>query len=111
MKNEHGKIDGDLRVQEEFNLHGMVTGSVRVDPRGILRLHGMVSRDLVLEPSSHADLYGMVIGNVVNRGGHLRVFGMINGALHHEAGETLVHPGAVVQGGIVGSTGALEESS
>ena len=53
----------------------------------------------------------MVNRNGVNRGGRTRVFGMINGDLLHEAGEIRLHPKAVVQGGIVGSTAVLEESS
>jgi hypothetical protein len=109
VETEEGKVDGDFRVQGKFTLQGMIKGSVIVDSGGVFHLRGLVSRDLSLEPGSQADLRGLVIGDVVNRGGRLRVFGRISGALRHEAGETLVHPRAVVRGGIVGSTSVLEE--
>ena len=51
MKTEHHKLEGDLRVDEEFRLHGMISESVLVAPQGIFHLYGMVSRDLYLEPA------------------------------------------------------------
>jgi len=108
VKSEHGKIDGDLRVREEFALHGMITGTVIVEQSGILHLHGTVCQDLILEQGSRVDLHGMVTGNVLNRGGRLRVFGTITGALRHAAGQTLLDPKAVVRGDVIGSTEVLQ---
>lgn len=111
MKTEHGKIEGDLRVGEEFSLFGMVRGSVFVAPQATLHLYGMMCSNLYLEPGSRVEISGMVSGTVVNQGGSLRVFGMVKGGLRHESGETVVHPKAVIKGRIIGPIAPLEESS
>jgi len=98
MRVEHGKIEGDLSIYEHFTLHGMITGTLTVKDGGQVMLHGMVSRDLILDPGSKVDLHGTVTGNVLNRGGQLRVFGTINGSIREEGGSTVVEPGAVVGG-------------
>ena len=45
-------------------------------------------------------LHGMVIGDVVNNGGHLEVFGMITGKLIRNRGKSIVDPKAVIEGGL-----------
>src|SRR5262245_27020803 len=109
MKLEHGKLDGNVRVVDELALYGMVTGDVTVAPNATLHLHGMACRNLTLEPESHVDLHGMVTGNVMNGGGHLRVYGTVNGQLTHHSGVTKIHSNAVIHGGASGPTQILEE--
>jgi cytoskeletal protein CcmA (bactofilin family) len=102
MTEEHGKIDGDLSVEGDFVLHGMVTGTVTVNDGGDLVLNGMV-RDLVITPGGRCVLHGTVANNVVNRGGMLAIFGTINGALDTTDGSTTIDPGAVIGGKHAGS--------
>ncbi len=68
MRAERGKIEGNLRVADGLDLHGMVTRTVSVAPRRRLELRGTVCRDLVLEEGSSGHLYGTVSGDVYNRG-------------------------------------------
>jgi hypothetical protein len=63
------------RVAEDFALNGVVTGSAG---GAALELRGMVAQSLLLEPGSRVELRGKVSGNVINNGGHLRVFGLID---------------------------------
>jgi hypothetical protein len=91
-------IKGSLKIANELTLNGMVTDDVTVQAGGHLVVHGMCCRDLVLERGSRVELHGMVVGNVVNCGGVLAVYGMINGSLFEEAGETLISPAAKVLG-------------
>lgn len=98
---EHGKVEGSIRIDSDYELHGMITGSATVVDGGRLILNGMACKDLNIEPRGSVLLHGMVIGNVYNRGGHLEIYGMIKGSLHKEGGETIVDDNAVIQGGIV----------
>jgi cytoskeletal protein CcmA (bactofilin family) len=102
MNIEHGKIEGDLRLDHPLVLHGMVTGTITVVSGGVLALHGMCSR-LVIEPGGEVELHGTVGGNVTNRGGNLQVYGTIGGLLwadNTEHGSSVVHRDAVVNGGV-----------
>lgn len=98
MKMIEHKIEGDTRIEEDTELRGMITGNVMVAPGVTLELRGMVLGSLGLERSSRVYLRGMVTGNVENRGGHLEVWGMVDGRISRQDGITIVHPKAVVSG-------------
>lgn len=100
MAIEHGKIEGDLVVDSNLTLHGMVTGSITVVNGGFLALHGMCCHNLVVERGARVELHGTVSGNVLNRGGQLDVHGTVAGHVHTERdGDTSIAPNAVVRGG------------
>lgn len=96
MVEETGKIEGDLRIDGDFVLRGMVTGTVTVTDGGYCELHGVIGKDLIVEPGGIVTLHGMVIRDVFNLGGDLEIFGMIHGALHDQKGSTLVDAEAVI---------------
>jgi cytoskeletal protein CcmA (bactofilin family) len=101
MRVERGIIEGDLEVEDDLSLPGMVTGNVTVLDGGTLELNGTCGKNLILEDGATAFLNGTVNGSVYNRGGKLEVCGIIYGSLHKEAGETFVDRNAVIQRGIV----------
>lgn len=96
MTEATGKIEGDLQVESDYLLRGVVTGSITVGAGGYLELHGMVCRDLNIEPGGIVALHGTIAGDVYNRGGDLEVYGVVVGALHNEGGATVVDPEAVI---------------
>ena len=98
MKTAHGKIDGNLFLDYQMVLHGMVTGDIVVNKDGILYLHGMCSKNLIIQDGGKVYLFGMVLGNVQNRNGYLEVYGIIKGRLMTENGETVVDKKAIVGG-------------
>ena len=51
---------------------------------------------LILLKHSEVGLHGIVQGNVVNRGGHLHVYGQVHGSLVKESGTSIVDPKAKV---------------
>jgi hypothetical protein len=92
MRAEHGKIEGNLRVADGFDLHGMVAGTVSVVPGRRLELRGTDCRDLVLEEGLSFHPYGTVSGEVSNRGGEPLVYGSIGGTLHRQGGTSASTP-------------------
>jgi hypothetical protein len=97
MTAEHGKIEGDLMVESSFTLHGLVAGNITVRHPGVLRLRGMCSGNLVVEKEAEAYLYGTVGGDALNRGGSLRIYGIVGGRLETmENGDTFVHMNALI---------------
>lgn len=96
MKPIHGKVEGDTVVDVDTRLDGMIVGNVRVTHDATLHLNGMVVGKLEVEPLSRVLLRGTVNGDVMNRGGHLEVWGKVSGHLIRESGVTIVHPNAAV---------------
>jgi cytoskeletal protein CcmA (bactofilin family) len=99
LREEAGKVEGDLTLGDDLILRGMVTGDVSV-PRGRrLELFGMICGDVKLEPGASAAVRGMVLGSVIN-GGDLDVWGTIEGTVEDAGGRSTLHPGAVVHGAL-----------
>ena len=104
MRTERGTIEGDLDVQENFILYGMVTGNILVSG-GILHLHGMCLKNVIVRSGGIAKLNGMVSGDAINEGGSLEVHGTVNGAVRTLNGTTVVSPSAVVVRGVSQASG------
>lgn len=111
MKKTHGKLEGDLTVSEDFELHGTASGNAVVKSGATLQLHGTVGGDLHVEPGAIVGLHGTVNGDAVNDGGILRVFGTIHGTLIQNSGDTAVDDRAVIDGGIRGAVTMVHRHS
>ena len=96
MKKE--KINGDYTIDADLEFHGMVTGNATVIKNVNLILHGMICKSLSVEKDGFAVIYGTISGDLVNKGGRVEVFGMVNGKLIENYGETIIHSGAVING-------------
>lgn len=96
MKIIHHRIESAVRLEEDTQLHGTIAGNVAVAPNITLELYGTVVGKLELEPASKIVLSGTVHGDVVNRGGHLEVYGTVYGRIVRQEGVTIIDPNAVV---------------
>lgn len=97
MRTINEKYEGNAVLDEDTLLNGMIVGCVSVLNNVTFQLNGMVIGDVILEAGATVHLNGMVNGNVINKGGHIEVFGTINGLLSREGGDTIVDPKAVVR--------------
>ena len=100
MKVIRDKVEGNIVLSEDTQLHGMIVGSVMVSKDSVLQLHGMIIGSLTLREESTVYLHGTVIGDVINEGGHLQVFGTVKGKVVRKDGETIVDSKAMVFEGI-----------
>jgi len=96
MDVEHGKIEGNLQVQKEFNLHGLVTGNIIVLSGGILHLHGLCGGNVYVEKDGVAYIHGTISKHLENRGGYVEVWGSIAGNVFTLDGETKIDDDAVI---------------
>ncbi len=79
MKVEEGRIEGDITVDEEFQLDGIISGNITVVSGGSLILHGTCLGSLTIESDASANVHGTVVGDVHNQGGQLEVHGSVEG--------------------------------
>jgi len=100
MKVIHETIEGDATLREDTAFHGTINGSMTVAERVQAFFHGIVNGQLILNNNSTVYLHGTVNGDVINRGGHLEIFGVVNGRVMREAGESTIHPKAIVRDGV-----------
>ena len=89
-------IEGDIQVDKQLVIRGVVVGSITVVGSGVLTLLGTCTQNLVVEKGAEVYLSSMttVMGDVFNCGGYLEIHGAILGSLHTESGNTIVDYGA-----------------
>ena len=85
--------EGNLHVEQDLNLVGVVTGTVTVFACRFI-LEGTVMKDLVVQTDGTAVVRGAVLGDlVVKRGGSAIIHGDVLGAVLNEGGEVeIVNP-------------------
>ena len=93
MSIETGKIEGDFTVESNFQLDGIITGSVTVKSGLHFQLNGVVNKDIFIENGASAQINGVVSGSITNAGGTLIINGIVNGAV---SGQAEIHPNAIV---------------
>jgi autotransporter passenger strand-loop-strand repeat protein len=72
------------------NVDGVIDGDATVAEGTHLCLNGMITGNLTVEAGATCELRGTVIGSVINNGGDLQVFGLIQGSLVRQGGRTTV---------------------
>ena len=90
------KEDLQLKGSDVIVVHGQISGDVFVRGSSTLILHGIIRGSVWVEDQGAAFIHGMVSGDVTNNGGRVKHYGMIKGKLNKLAGETVVHPRALV---------------
>jgi len=98
MRISNREIDGDIIINEPFQLHGMIKGSATVVSGGNFVLHGTCCHNLLVKPGSTVRIHGTVIGNVFNDGGQLEIYGTVGGSLYNSSGQTFVAEDSMISG-------------
>lgn len=112
MREERGKIQGDLVIFEPYELWGSITGNVKIMEGGKVYVRGAIYGDLDVQRGGRVHVFGNVSGNLtvhreakvihsgvlggeaLNLGGRLYIdhMGRVVGRIHTKAGETRVDP-------------------
>ena len=79
MKRRGGITDGDLRVDHDGDVDGIVGGTVTIAAGCRADVSGIVSGDLIVKEGAVVEMSGILSGRVINRGGQVRVTGMVSG--------------------------------
>lgn len=70
-----GKHEGNLVLNSDLDLHGMVCGNLVVSDGCRADIHGMVTGRITVEKGGALILRGMVCKGLCNNGGKAEVFG------------------------------------
>lgn len=89
---------GTIIIQDEQVLTGVINEVLIVSAGGDLTLLGMSDRDIIVEEGGAAYIYGIAVQNVLNRGGELEIYGVVDGYVHTDAGNTFIAPEALIVG-------------
>lgn len=82
MKEERGRVYGDVTIAEPYTLHrsGAISGDVRVVEKGKAWLRGNVGGDLIVDYGGRVHVYGHIHGDLIMfRGCKVVVSGAIAG--------------------------------
>ncbi|KIL46946.1 hypothetical protein KP77_25150 [Jeotgalibacillus alimentarius] len=97
MKEIEGKIEDNIEIEEDTVLRGMIVGDVQVIGSAEFILSGMVVGDITLYENTNVYIRGTVSGDVINKGGSLEVYGVIDGKLIKEQGTNLIDKDAIIE--------------
>ena len=78
MREERGKLAGDITISDDVTLWGTIAGTVTVKDGGKLYMRGAIFGNLVVQD-----------------GGRVHVFGNISGDLRVEEGSKVIHSGII----------------
>ena len=80
MKDERGRVYGDITINERYTLWGAVSGDVRVVEGGKVWLRGNIGGDLIVDFGGRVHVYGHVGGDLLMfRGSKVILSGVIAG--------------------------------
>jgi cytoskeletal protein CcmA (bactofilin family) len=101
MREERGKIAGNVSVTERYTLWGMIIGDVHVQKTGKFYLRGSIYGNLIVEEGGRAHIYGTVQGKVtVEPYAKVIHSGIIGGDLLNRGGRLYVELTAKTMGKI-----------
>lgn len=103
MRISSQEIKGDVIVDDSFQLNGSITGNATIISGGEFILHGTCGRDLIVEPGAVVHIHGTVMGNILNNGGQVEIYGVVGGDIYSFSGETFVSEDSVISGRRVNS--------
>lgn len=90
------KIKGDLTLEQDIVLRGMIVGNVTVKSNVEFIVHGQIKGNVFIHENSNVIVYGQINGDVINDGGYLEIYGMVK-RLFRERGKTFIDENAVIR--------------
>jgi cytoskeletal protein CcmA (bactofilin family) len=101
MREERGKLSGDVVINELYTLWGMIAGNVTVVEEGKLYLRGSVYGNLTVEYGGRVHIYGNVQGDLTAKFGAKVIHGgVVGGDIVNEGGRIFVELAAKTLGKI-----------
>lgn len=101
MREERGRIAGDMVVNEPLELWGSVGGSVTVVDGGKCYVRGAIYGDLIVQQGGRVHVFGNITGNlIVHEGAKVIHSGVIGRDAINEGGRLVVEATSKVMGKI-----------
>jgi predicted acyltransferase (DUF342 family) len=99
MREERGKLTGDIEINELYTLWGAIAGTVTVVEGGKLYLRGSIYGDLVAQSGARVHIFGNVQGKVtVHPDAKVIHSGTVGGDMINLGGRLLVDRASKVMG-------------
>jgi cytoskeletal protein CcmA (bactofilin family) len=106
MREERGKLSGDVVIDELYTLWGMIVGNVNVVEEGKLYLRGSIYGDLTVEFGGRVHIYGNVQGKLTTRRGAKVIHGgVVGGDIVNEGGRIFIELAAKTMGKVKTKSG------
>jgi predicted acyltransferase (DUF342 family) len=99
MREERGKLKGNLVIKELYTLWGMIVGNVKVIEGGKLYLRGSIYGNLTVEEGGRAHIFGNLQGKLTVHGDAKVIHsGVIGGDILNRGGRLYIERVATVMG-------------
>lgn len=88
---------GDVLTTEDITIRGILDGQLSVNAHHNAHIFGIVTKNVIAYKDSAVRINGIVKGDVINKGGIIEIYGIVNGRLTTIDGDTRVSPNAIVR--------------
>ncbi len=95
MKEIKEHLRGELKIDSDTIILGMISGNVTVENSAILEIHGTINGNINIGADTLVIIQGRVSGNIVNKG-TCEIYGSITGELIKEGGEFMIDEKAII---------------
>lgn len=92
-----GKHEGNLVLNGNLELTGMICGDLVVSSGCRANVDGVVTGRIIVEKDGVAILNGTVSNGLTNNGGRAEIFGYVVGGVNDISGDTIIHPNARIE--------------
>jgi hypothetical protein len=91
-------VKRDIIADEDVVISGILEGDVYVNKNVNVQINGIVNGNLKITSVSSIKISGTLNGDIINDGGIIEVFGVMNGKIDSENGQCFIHPDAMISG-------------
>ena len=95
---QQGKIKENVVVKDSLNMHGIITGNVKVPRSSYFELHGIVNGNVTAERNSKVVVHGIIEGTLKNNGGQVEIYGIVKNLNNRSGGKVMIDPESIVNG-------------
>ncbi len=110
MREERGRIAGNITVEEPYTLWGSITGDVHVVEGGKMYVRGNIYGDLIVEFGGRVHIFGHISGSLlIKRGSKVINSGTVTGNATNDGGRLYLEAVGSVLGKIKTVRGETHE--
>ncbi|WP_158783808.1 hypothetical protein [Pantoea sp. BAV 3049] len=92
-----GMHKGDMVLNGDISITGMVCGRVTVKKKAKVEVSGVITGHLWVEEDGSLVLTGMATDGLTNNGGNVDIYGTVTGGLKELSGVTNKHDGSLIK--------------
>ncbi|MBS3921613.1 MAG: hypothetical protein KGZ37_00515 [Nitrosarchaeum sp.] len=90
-------VKQDMCIDYDLKVTGIIIGNTIIENNGVLILSGIGNGTLTINHTGKCEMYGIFNGIIENNGRTLNIYGIVNGSIIKNSGQTKIDPNAIIK--------------